>query len=81
MFTDFSLVVLYVKFVLIKEENVSYPTLAKGAGRKGEQKRTERVYSHNRTNEPPIKSSFIEIWVNKHPLMICSVSQVPLNKK
>ena len=60
---------------------LSYPTLAEGAGRKGEQKRRETVYSHHRTNEPPIKSPFTEIWHNKHPLMICSVSQVPLNKK
>ena len=59
---------------------ISYLTLAKGARRKGAQKRRERVYSHNGTNESPAQSPFTEIWHNNHPLMICSVSQAPLNK-
>ena len=59
---------------------ISYPTLAKGAGRKCEQKRRERTYSHNGINESPGQSPFTEIWHNNHPLVICSVSQVPLNK-
>ena len=58
----------------------SYPTLAKGAGRKGEQKRRERAYSHHGTNESPAQSPFTEIWHNNHSLVICSVSKVPLNK-
>ena len=55
---------------------ISYPTLAKGAGRKCEQKRRERTYSHNGINESPAQSPFTEIWHNNHPLVICSVSQV-----
>ena len=60
---------------------ISYLTLAKGAGRKGEQKRRERAYSHHGTNESPVQSPFTEIWHNNHPLVICSLSQVPLTKK
>ena len=59
---------------------ISYPTLAKGAGRKGGQKRRERAYSRNGTNESPAQSPFTETWYNNHPLVICSVSQVLLNK-
>ena len=59
---------------------ISYPTLAKGAGKKGEQKRRERAYSHNGTNESSDQSSFTEIWHNNYPLLICSVSQVRLSK-
>ena len=40
----------------------------------------ERTYSHNGTNERQAQSPFTEIWHNNHPLVIYSVSQVPLNK-
>ena len=66
-FTNFNLVVL-LKFALIKNKSLSYSILAKGAGRKDEQKRRGRVYSHNTTNEPPVQSPFSEILHNSHPI-------------
>ena len=37
---------------------ISYPILAKDTGRKGEQQRRERTYSHHGTNESPAQSPY-----------------------
>ena len=42
---------------------ISYPTLMKGTGRKGEQIRRERAYSHHGTNESRAQSPFTEICI------------------
>ena len=56
------------------------PDTCKTCWKKIEQKRRERAYSYNWTNESPIQIPFTEIWPNNHPLVIFSALKVPLNK-
>ena len=63
----------------------TYPLNAKGSGRKGGQKRRQRLYHpekpfQGRDEENASKNPFTQIWHNNNPLAICSAKSVPLNK-
>ena len=58
---------------------ISYPMKANGAGRKGEQKRRERVYTQINTSNT-MKNPFTEIWHNNNPFVICFTTEVPTEK-
>ena len=64
---------------------ITYPLNTKGSGRKGGQKRRQRLYHpeklfQGRDEENVSKNPFTQIWHNNNPLVICSVKSVPLNK-
>ena len=63
---------------------ITYPLNAKSSGRRGGQKHRECSYKDKPFQEENAitvdKSPFTKIWLNNHPLKICSVLTVPSNK-
>ena len=58
---------------------ITYPLNTKGSGRKGGQKRPQRLYHpekpfQGRDEENASKNPFTQIWQNNNPSVICSVN-------
>ena len=58
---------------------LTYPE-HRGVGRKGKQRRRQRVYENNRAANTASQQPFTEVWHNNEPFFICKTTEIPVQK-